>query len=178
MYWGFKKIPFTLYTCVLAKVLQNGAKFIQKLTPGFENHMRNLNNFRQAVENSKNWNWWATFVQKIHFSKIYIPSAKKFYTEDLSNITLTTCVKIHQITYAIFETISHFSRHNSSLFFLAQTLHNFNKNSPSKCKFLDFPLLGLKFTKFLISFFKQKVNFSSTFESFFSVMRDYSSLVF
>ena len=29
----------------------------------------------------------------------------------------TTCVKIHQITYVIFETISYFSRHNSSLFF-------------------------------------------------------------
>ena len=25
--WGFKKIPFTLYTYVLGKILQNGAKF-------------------------------------------------------------------------------------------------------------------------------------------------------
>ena len=53
LYWGFKKIPFTLYTYVLAKILQNGAKFIQKLTPGFKNHMRNLENFRQAVESRK-----------------------------------------------------------------------------------------------------------------------------
>ena len=53
LYWGFKKIPFTRYTYVLAKILQNGAKFIQKLTPGFKNHMRNLDNFRQAVESSK-----------------------------------------------------------------------------------------------------------------------------
>ena len=29
LYWGFKKIPFTLYTYALAKILQNGAKFIQ-----------------------------------------------------------------------------------------------------------------------------------------------------
>ena len=29
----------------------------------------------------------------------------------------TTCVKIHQIPYAIFETMSHFSRHNSFAFF-------------------------------------------------------------
>ena len=28
---GFKKIPFTLYTYVLTKLLQNGAKFIQKV---------------------------------------------------------------------------------------------------------------------------------------------------
>ena len=34
----------------------------------------------------------------------------------LSNI-LTTYVKIHQITYVIFETISHFSQHNSSVSF-------------------------------------------------------------
>ena len=39
-----------LYTYVLAKLLQNGAKFIKKLTPGFKNHLRNLDNFRQAVE--------------------------------------------------------------------------------------------------------------------------------
>ena len=52
LYWGFKKTPFTLYTYVLAKLLQNGAKFIQKLTPGFKNHT-NLNNVRQAVEYSK-----------------------------------------------------------------------------------------------------------------------------
>ena len=30
LYWDFKIIPFTLYTYVLAKILQNGAKFIQK----------------------------------------------------------------------------------------------------------------------------------------------------
>ena len=29
LYWGFKKIPFTFYTYVLAKILQNGAKFIK-----------------------------------------------------------------------------------------------------------------------------------------------------
>ena len=45
-------------------MLQNGAKFIQKLTPGFKNHTRNLENFRK-----------------------YWPSAKTLCTEDLSNIT-------------------------------------------------------------------------------------------
>ena len=54
--------------------------------------------------------------------------------------------------------------------FLAQTLHTFHKNIPSKCKFSDFPLLALKFTKFLTLFFKQKVSFSSKFGSLFSVM--------
>ena len=56
-------------------------------------------------------------------------------------------------------------------FFLVQTLHTFNKSSTSKWKFSVFPLLGLKFTKFLIPFFKQKI-------SFFSVMRDNSYVLF
>ena len=62
--------------------------------------------------------------------------------------------------------------------FLAQTLHTFYKSSPSKCKFSDFPLLWLKCNKFLMSFFKQKVSFSSKFGSFSSVERDNSSIIF
>ena len=55
LYWVLKKIPFTFYAYVLVKILQNGAKFIQKekLIPGFKNHMRSLSNFRQAVESPK-----------------------------------------------------------------------------------------------------------------------------
>ena len=46
LYRSFKKIPFTLYTHVFDKILQNRAKFIQKPTPGFKDHMGNLENFR------------------------------------------------------------------------------------------------------------------------------------
>ena len=63
---GFEKIPFTLYTYLLAKFLDNVAKSIQKLTPDFKNHMRNLKNFRQAVESPKIWNLMDFCVQKIH----------------------------------------------------------------------------------------------------------------
>ena len=70
----FRKIQFTLYFYVLAKILQNDAKFIQKLTPGFKNHMRNLNSFGQAVESP----------QKLKLngilSKKCIPSAKTLNT--------------------------------------------------------------------------------------------------
>ena len=108
---GFKKIPFTLCTYVLAKILQNGAKFIQKLTSGFKNHMRNLYNFRQAVESPKSWNLMGYFCPKNSLLQLkhYI---QRIYLTLLSII----CVEIHQIPYVIFETISHFSRHNSSVF--------------------------------------------------------------
>ena len=109
--WKFH-LHFILFLYVLAKILQNGAKFIQELTPGFKNHMRNLDNFRQAVETPKNWNSMGyicpknTFLQLKHYiQRIYL------------TLLSTTCVKIHQIPYVIFETISHFSRHNSSVFF-------------------------------------------------------------
>ena len=36
LYWVFKKIPFTHYTCFLANILQNGAKFIKKTESWFQ----------------------------------------------------------------------------------------------------------------------------------------------
>ena len=55
--------------------------------------------------------------------------------------------------------------HTSTLlYFLAQTLHTFDKSSPSKFKFSDFPLLALKFTKFFMSFFKQKFIFPQSLD--------------
>ena len=53
LYWDFKIIQFTLYTYVLAKILQNGDKFIQKTNSWFKNHMRKLDNYRQTVESPK-----------------------------------------------------------------------------------------------------------------------------
>ena len=103
-----------------------------------------------------------------------IPYLDTFHAVRIYLTLLSTTVKIHQISYVIFETISHFWRHNLSVFFLAQTLHTFDRNIPSKCTFSDFPLLELKFTKL----FKQKVSFSSKFGSLFSVTRDNSSALF
>ena len=39
------------YYIKLRYYIQSGAKFLQELTPDFKNYMRNLDNFRQAVEN-------------------------------------------------------------------------------------------------------------------------------
>ena len=83
--------------------------------------------------------------------------------------------KFAKLLNVIFETISHFSRHNSSEFFLAQTFHTFYKSSPKNCKFSDFPLLALKFTKFLMSFLKRKVSFFSKFGFLFRILREFFS---
>ena len=74
--WGFKKIVFSLYTYVLAKILQNGAKF-RCAKAGLKNY-RKLNTFRQAVESPKSWNLMRfcpknTFPQlKQHIQWIYL----------------------------------------------------------------------------------------------------------
>ena len=61
---------YLIYTYVLAKILQNDAKFIQKLTRGFKNHMRNLGNFRPQVESPKSWNLMGYFCPKNTFVQV------------------------------------------------------------------------------------------------------------
>ena len=110
--WGFsvhfvlafwENYIYTLHLCFSQDML-NTTKFIQKLTPGFKNLMRNLNNFRQAVESTKTWNMMRfcpkhTFLQLKHYiQRIYL------------SLMWSNCVKIHQITFVILETISHFSQ--------------------------------------------------------------------
>ena len=139
------------------KMVQN----LKKLTPGFKNHMRNLENIRQAVESLKRRNSMGYFCTKIKFLQL------KHY---IHRIVLPYFhLPVHQIPYVISETISHFSRQNASVL-KAPTLNTFDKSSSLKWKCSDFPLLTSKFTKFLMSFFKQKVSFSSKFGSLFSVM--------
>ena len=159
-------------TSILAKILQNGAKFIQKVTPGFENHMRNLENFREAEKSLKSWDLMGYFCSKNTFLQL-----KHYMQKIYLTLLSTNCLKIHQMTYAIFETIS-LLHYTTPLYFLAQKLNTFYKSSSSKCKFSDFPVLALMFPKFFMSFFKQKVSLSSKFWSFFSVMRDHSSVFF
>ena len=91
---GFQEIPFTLYTFVLAKILQNGVKFIQKLTPRFKNHMRNLGNFREAAGNQKSWNSMGYFCAKNTFFQL-----KHYILRIYLTLLSATCVKIHQILY-------------------------------------------------------------------------------
>ena len=84
-------------------------KIYKKLTPGFKNHLRHLDNFRQALENSKSSNLMGYFCPKINLSKKYIASAKTLYTEYLP-FNLCGNPKSYLSLY-------HFLQHNSSVFF-------------------------------------------------------------
>ena len=163
MDWGFKKIPFTLCTYVLAKILQNGAKF-RYAKAGFKNY-RNLNNFRQAVESPKSWNLMGFCPKK------YIPSAKT-YTVDLSNITFNyLCVDSPNY-------LCHFWNHKS--FFTTQLLwYLFSSNITfflQKRKFSDFSPAQVKVHQIPHAIFQKNAVF--LLGSFFSVIRDNFSALF
>ena len=106
--WDLKIIPY-----VLAKILQNGAKFIQKTVSCFKKSYEEFGQpqtTRSRVESPKSWNLMGyfcprnTFIQLKHIQRIY------------PTLLSTSCVKIHQMTYVIFETICHFSRHSPSIY--------------------------------------------------------------
>ena len=99
-------------TYVLAKTLQNGPNLYKKLTPDLKNHRTNFGNFKQTVESPKIWNLIDYFCPKNAFHQL-----KHFIQRIYPTLLSTFCVKIHQMTYVIFETISYFSRHSPSIFF-------------------------------------------------------------
>ena len=133
--------------------------------------IRNLDNFRQEVGSPK------SKLNGLHLSKNYIPSLKTLFT-NLSNITLNYLCENSPNSLCHFWKQKSFFTTQLVYIILAETLHTFDKNIPLKYKFSDFSLLKLKFIKFLMSFFKQKVSFSLNFGSLFSVMRDNSSVLF
>ena len=72
----------------------------------------------------------------------------------------------------------HFSSHKSFFTFLyfssSNVMYTFYKSIQPKCKFSDFPLLALKFTKFLMSFFSNKKSVFLQNWIFFSCHEDTS----
>ena len=137
--------------------------------------MRNLDNFRQEWESGKSKKLKSN---GLHLSEKYIPSAKTLYTEELSSISLNY----------LFESSPNFLCHfwNHKSFFmtqlvciiLAETLHTLDKKNPIKVQIFRVFTAWLKFIKILMSFFKQKVRFSSKFGSPFSAMRGNTSALF
>ena len=95
------------------------------------------------------------FIQILHhFSQYFLSQTFILWTKGAHRSEifrlLSGWVKIHQIPYVMFETTSQFFfklfitlQCHEKLFctFLAETVHDFDKRSPSKCKISDFPLL-------------------------------------
>ena len=156
-------------------------KFAKFLMSFFKPQVSFSSNFASLVS------WKITPLYSFSSNIIYLvtrsPLKHKFYR------FYSARVKIFQILHVNFKTRSHFLfnfciifivvTHNSSsqnfkLFYFS----TLDKKSPSKSQFRHFWVLLLTFAKFLMSFSKPQVSFSSNFASFFNVMKDNSSVAF
>ena len=128
-----------------------------------ENFMQNLSAFLLFFGNKKSCKSSIFFHSLVsEFLSFFSYWLKFLWLIFEEKINTKTIVNLSRENHSLYqgETISHFM---TQVIFSSNITHTFDKSSPSKCKFLDFSLLALKFTKFLISFFKQKVTFSSKF---------------
>ena len=111
--------------------------------------MRSLDNFRQPVESPKSWNSMGytcpknTFLQLKQIQKIYL------------TLLSMTCVKIHQIPYFIFETITYISRHNSPVLFSSNIAYFWQKY-PIKVKLFRFSTARVNIYQISHAIFKTK----------------------
>ena len=104
------RFSLALHLCS-SYVITKWCKIYTKTDSGFKNHMRNLDNFRQTVESPKSWNLMGYFCPKNTFLQL------KHYIQRIYLTLLSTIVKTHKIPNVNFNSISHFSRHNLSVFF-------------------------------------------------------------
>ena len=128
---------FYLHLCFkLRYYIQNGAKFLQKLTPGFKNHMRNLGNIRQAVESPKNWNLMGYFCPKNTLLQLehYLPKINYF------QLLVWKFTKLFMSFLKPY--ITHFSRHSSFVFFLPKHCILSTKDAHQNANFQTFHCSG------------------------------------
>ena len=103
---------YTLHFMFWLRYYKMVQSLYKKLTPGLKNHMRNLDNFREAVDSQKSWNLMGYFCPKNTFLQL-----KHYIQRIYITLLSTTCVKIHQMTDVIFGIKSHFSQNSPSIFF-------------------------------------------------------------
>ena len=118
---GFKKIPFIHNTYVLAK----WCKVYAKTDSWFQKSHEKFAQLQISSGKPKKLKFDGLLLSK----KCISPKNRLLLLKHIQNIYLTllstTCVKIHQINYVIFETISHRSRYNSSMYLFSSNITYF-----------------------------------------------------
>ena len=123
---------------------------------------------------------------EIFYLKHYMLLTKKAHKCTIFQ-TLSALIKVHLIPHAVFETtVSGFIQilHHCwaswkiiSMNLFCSNLIYFGQKYPIKAKFLDFWVVGWKFTKLLVWYLKPQVSFSVNLASLFNVTRDNSSFL-
>ena len=139
LYWSFKYIIYTLHLCFSQDIAKLG-KVYTKVDSCFQKSHEELEKLHTSTGKSKRLKFDGVLSEKNTFLWL------KYSIQRICLTLLSVpCVKIHQITDVIFETVSHFSRNNSSVSFHFKH-HILSKSIPSKLIFSEFPLLRLKFS--------------------------------
>ena len=137
-----------------------------------KNHIRNLENFRQAVESPKSWNSMDYICQKNTFLQL------KNYRQRIYLTLLSTTVKNSPNPWFHFwNHKSFFMTHTTCLCFCSSNITYFWQKHAIRVRIFRFFIARVKIHQ-IMSFFKQKVSFSSKFWPPFSVMRDNPSAPF
>ena len=125
-----------------------------------------------STTSDKQWKvQWTTFVQKILFLQLN-------HIEDLSNITFNYLCENSPNSLCHYETIIHFSGHNSSVLFFCSNITYFLQKQHTEVQMLWLATARIKIRKIPHVIFQQKLRFSSNFASLFSVIRHNSSVLF
>ena len=130
-------IPFTLYTYVLAKILYTkSGKIYTKTDSWFQKSHEKFGQLETSEKSKK------VKCDRLLLSKNTFLELKHYINKIYVTLLSTTCVKIYQITYVIFETISHFSRRNCSVFFYLKFYILSTKVAHQSADFQTFPCSG------------------------------------
>ena len=111
-YWGFKKKKNTLRSR-----FTKWCKVYTKTDSWFQKSHGEFGKLLISSGKSKKLKFDGCFCPKnTRLQKKRFVKLKHYIHRIYLTLLSTTCVKIHQVTHVIFETISHFSRHNFSVF--------------------------------------------------------------
>ena len=102
---------------------------------------------------------WKVQNVELHLSKSYIPSSKTLYREDLSNITFNYLCENSLNSLCHFETISHFLRHNSSIYYFISDFTYFWQKCPIKVQIYRFFTAWVKIHQVSHVIFQRKSEF-------------------
>ena len=130
-----------------------------------------MDNFRQAFKSSKSGNSMGYICLKTTFLEL-----KHFMQKIYVTLLSTTCVKIHQIPYAIFETISFHD--TSRLYPFSSIVTYFWQKYPIKVQIFRLFTVQVKIHQISHGIFQTKVSFSLHFGWLFSVWWEITLLYF
>ena len=111
------------------------------------------------------WTKMSLKVQIVKFLSASVKFTKFLMTFMKQHFSFKVCIDLHY-------------NDTKRLYFFSRNIIYFGQNDPIKVQILRLSSFGSKLTKFLMSFLKAEVSYSSNFPSFFRIMTRFSFVLF